>query len=318
MAEQRKTWRWAIVIAVILLATAGCLMWAQLGAPDTMHWPLSNNSKAMDEEVRRRLMELEVRAASERERQRQASMERRRAEEAERVAAQRVALEAETNRQNEAARLEREEAARRAGSIPDFPWPPPKASAWAVIPNELITIIGQPSPTLAAVSQQLERALDSAAYHQRSFFKLPNGFAMVTQLEKINSDGTPITEQRWLSADSSAGFSLEGYLRRLLYADPGRYRLVVFAVTDIPFSTSGEAMTARDASRMVSKGVNILPQTISTDLYSPQHRCTALVYEFRKTTAPQPELVAPSPLPGRDHLVKARMWAAFENAARKP
>jgi hypothetical protein len=203
----------------------------------------------------------------------------------------------------------------RDPAMPDFPWPPPKASAFDVIPADLIHIDEHDS-TLAAVAGQLGKALDAAAYTQRSFFTVPGGFAMVTQLERINPDGTPDTKRRWQPVASTASFSLEDYLKRLLYADPGRYRLVVFIVTDAPFSASGDAMTARQASSLVARGTFTLAETTAKQPYSTQHRATALIYEFRKGKA-APELVLPSEYPGRSHLVKAKMWAALQNVFHK-
>jgi hypothetical protein len=199
-----------------------------------------------------------------------------------------------------------------ANLMPEFPWPPPRASAWDVIPNEMIVGTSQAAPTFAVVRDRLTRALDSAGYFQRSFFSVPNGFAVVTQLERVGADGAPAGERRWL-VDSASVFSLEGYLKKLLFAEPGRYRLVVLLVTDVSFSTSGDYITASDAREMVTRGVNDLPQQKSEEVYSVNHRCTALIYEFRKGRSAEPELVLPSPDPGRVHLVKARMWAALEN-----
>jgi hypothetical protein len=203
-------------------------------------------------------------------------------------------------------------AAPLAPPMPEFHWPPPKASAWDLIPNELVTG-GAPSPTFAAVEQRLGRALDAAGYHQRSFFTVPNGFALVTQLERIEPNGSPSGARRWMMAEASADFSLESYFKRLLYADPGRYRLVVLIVSDVPFSATGGYLTMSEASDLAGRGVNTLPENVAEDRYSPRHRCTALIYEFRKTSTPNAELVVPSPLPGRDHLIKARIWVGLES-----
>src|SRR5262249_52335818 len=156
------------------------------------------------------------------------------------------------------------------------------------------------------IAQRLEDALDNATYYQRSFFKIPGGFSLVTQLERINSDGTPEAAQRWVLSESNTIFSLELYIKRLLYADPGHYRFVVFAVTDMPFSladTSAGPITQPKGRELLAQGTNTLPPAVAVQHYSAKYRCTALIYEFKKSTSPQPELVLPSPLPGRDHLV---------------
>jgi hypothetical protein len=207
-------------------------------------------------------------------------------------------------------------AAASPTAMPAFPWPPPAASAWDLIPNDLLLPARQSGSTFDAIDERLTRALDDAGYHQRSYFTVPGGFALVTQLERIEPSGASVPEQRWLTADVSGVFSLEGYFKRLLYADPGRYRLVVLVVSDVPFSADGGYLTQSDASKLLSRGVNTLPEKVAENQYSSRHRCTALIYEFRKSSAPNSELVVPSPLPGRDHLMKARIWAALTGAPK--
>src|SRR5262249_41929886 len=77
-----------------------------------------------------------------------------------------------------------------APAIPDFPGPPPRASAWAAVPNALV-LAGAQTPTFEEVEARLGRALDAAGYYQRSLFAVPHGFAVVTQLERIEADGVP-------------------------------------------------------------------------------------------------------------------------------
>ena len=204
----------------------------------------------------------------------------------------------------------------RDQAMPDFPWPPPKASAWAEIPNDLV-VAGASAPTFEVVRDRLARALDAAGYHQRSLFAVPRGFAVVTQLERIDSAGVPAGSGRWQVSETSGAFSLVAYLKRLLYAEPGRYRLVVLIVSDRPFSASGGYLTASEASDLASRGVNALPQDVADERYSPRHLCTALIYEFRKVPDAPPEFVAPSPLQGYDHLVRANIWAALAAAQKK-
>jgi len=168
---------------------------------------------------------------------------------------------------------------------------------------------------LSEVAERLGRALDEAGYSQRSFLGVPNGFALATQLERVRPDGEPDVDRRWLQAnDDSLPFTLEGYIKRLIFADAGRYRLVIFVVTDQSFAASGPDMSSKDATELTRKGTVTLPTSIAEISYSAQHRCTALVYEFKKTKAVEPEFVLPSPLSGREHLVKARMWAALQGA----
>jgi hypothetical protein len=179
-----------------------------------------------------------------------------------------------------------------------------------------LLLLGMSTPTFAQVQARLGDALDAAGYYQRSLFGVPNGFAVVTQLERIDSDGVPAGSGRWQVSETSTVFSLVDYLKRLLYAEPGRYRLVVLIVSDVPFSATGGYLTAGEASDLASRGANALPQDIADQRYSSRHLCTALIYEFRKVPDGPPEFVAPSPLQGQEHLVRAKIWSALLSAQK--
>jgi hypothetical protein len=195
-------------------------------------------------------------------------------------------------------------------TMPEFPWPPPRASTWEVIPDALLVSSGRPAPTFGEIQARLSNALEAGGYQQRSFFAVPGGFALVTQVERVSPDGVSEREGRWLVARAPSTFSLESYLRQLLFAPQGRYRLVVFVITDVSFSASGGFITASEASDLAMRGANTLARDISAIRYSADHHCTALIYEFEKTNT-DPQLVVPSRLPGREHLIRARIWAAL-------
>jgi hypothetical protein len=116
--------------------------------------------------------------------------------------------------------------------------------------------------------------------------------------------------------DSAPVFSLENYIKRLLFADDGRYRFVVLVITDQVFSTSDDVMTGQQASALSRQGAMMLSAEQSKTSYDSQFHTTALIYEFRKTKAPDVELVLPSPLPGHDHLERSRIWAALEGLSK--
>lgn len=204
----------------------------------------------------------------------------------------------------------------RAQPLRDFPWPPPRPSAWAEIPNDLL-IAGAAAPTFGDVYVRLGRALDAAGYFQRSVLGAPHGFALITQLERIDDDGTPAGSGRWQVTEDSTAFSLLRYVQRLLYAEPGRYRVVVLVVSDEPFSAATQTTaTPKQLQSLMGDGLNTLPAALARESYSKEHVTTALIYEFRKVPKGEPEFVAPSALQGRDHLVQARIWAALSGAQK--
>ena len=140
---------------------------------------------------------------------------------------------------------ERQQSAETA--LPDFPWPPPASSASYVLPRTLF----KQHKTIGEVSDAIVSALEQTGYVTRSFFRTPiGGIALVTQLERINNDGSPRAERERWPASIPSGQSvldLAAFLRGLFFVDPGRYRVTVFIIQDHPFSQSTAKVTAREA-----------------------------------------------------------------------
>lgn len=192
-------------------------------------------------------------------------------------------------------------------SIPAFPWPPALASAESKIPrNWLLTEV---NPTqLSDVSAKLEAALQAAKYRKWSFSSVPNGFALVAQLEQIKPDGTPSPEPARWSADlpSARELNLLEFMKALANAEPGYYRVMVFIVTNQPWSRTGEVPTTKEAEVWLSKGFNKLPPSIGALPYEHDYSATVLVYEFKKTSKDaDAAFLKSSQTRGEDHLKKA-------------
>lgn len=192
-------------------------------------------------------------------------------------------------------------------SPPDFPWPPPTPSALQPLPSPL----GQLGfLTLGQVADWITQSLDQRSYFDRSYHAVPNGFALVTRLERINDDGTPFAgTDRWPTDLTAEGFSLARYLQALFAAPEGRYRVLVFVVTPELVTPSGEQPTERYMLGLLSGGADRLPVSVRDAPLTPDHTCVALIYEFeRRGLQGQPALLVPGYLTGRDHLVAAGLW----------
>jgi hypothetical protein len=199
----------------------------------------------------------------------------------------------------------------QATDIAAFPWPPPPASALYAIPARLVVSL-EGSTTLSDVGRKLTKALAEARYSKWSYSAVPRGFALVTQIEQIKDDGTPRPDPDRFSTDlpSLGSMSFVEFLKAMAKAPPGRYRVIVFIVTDVPLSQAGEKPTEDEAQRWLNAGVLQLPESIGRMTYDAQHyNTTALIYEFEKpsTTAP-PVFVPNSRLLGDTHLERAGIW----------
>lgn len=191
-------------------------------------------------------------------------------------------------------------------SSPAFPWPPPRASAETTIPYKWLPPKGD--ARLADVADALENALRTAKYPKWSYSSVPNGFALVSQMEQIRVDGTPSPEPARWSADLPRvdNMTLLEFVKALTNAQPGYYRVIVFIVTDQPWSRTGEKPTGKEAEQWLAKGFTWLPDSIGTLIYEPGYRTTALVYEFKKASKDTDAVfLDPSPISADDHLKKA-------------
>jgi YVTN family beta-propeller protein len=197
---------------------------------------------------------------------------------------------------------------------PMFPWPPPTASATMIIPSSALIPPATQRSRLRDISSRLVGALDQRGYAEKSFYAVPGGFALVTQVEQINEDGTSKDEPaRWSAKKQPLRtFSLAEYITALLTAPPGHYRLIVFIVTPIPFTQSGAAVSEEQAREFLSAGLNKLPQAIGDTLMTNNLACTALIYEFEERIAgKKPTIMNPSNLTGRDHVTKSGLLVAL-------
>ncbi len=204
-------------------------------------------------------------------------------------------------------------AERAEEAFPAFPWPPPKASAFTVVGLDLLTR-DAPTPTLQALADRLEAALEAAGYGERSYYAVPGGFALVARLEQIYPDGTPKkAPDRWSMAVRAMNrFSLTEYFKALFRGTPGHFRVLVFVVTPHPFTQADVEVGVREGRAWLAGGMNALPPSIGARPRPDDVRCTALIYAFERPAAgASVSFEDPSPLTGKTHLEKARLWAAL-------
>lgn len=195
--------------------------------------------------------------------------------------------------------------------LPPFPWPPPAASVSYLLPKSLVARHG----TIGALTDAIIGALEKSGYVERSFYDTPvGGVVLMTRLERIDEDGAPASaDHRWAEAPRQADAAgLTQFLRGLFFANPGRYRVIVFVIQDQPFTQDTDKTISGDQARkMLSTGANALPREVATrPLAEPQ--CTALIYEFSNDGIAMKRVE--SRLTARQHLEKAGIIAQLERA----
>jgi len=200
---------------------------------------------------------------------------------------------------------------RPAESLPSFPWPPPRYSAFSAISRDWVAPGAQ--PTLGLAARRLEEAFDTSGYGERSYYQVPGGFALVSRIEQMHPDATPFpSPERWAVETPRLRNGFIDYIRALFNAAPGFYRLIVFAVTDHDFSAADRAPTSEEARGWVTAGALRLPSSIGQLPYTPQHYTTALIYEFERGADQSDVRVrTPGGSPGRTHLERTGLWQSL-------
>jgi uncharacterized caspase-like protein len=233
------------------------------------------------------------------------------AAEAERARAKRGRKREEEERQAKAAEVDSRDA---SSDVPQFPWPPPAASASYVLPRGLF----EDHSTIGHVATLILSALDRRGYVERSFFGAgADGVALVTRLERISDDGSPAVESErwpgtWVKMDPKRGLTtteLAKLLSGLFFVQPGRYRVIVFIFQYMPFSQSRQDVTRDTAYKWLHEGLNVLPREMAERSFD-EGDCTALVYEFASYGSAVSRVA--SNLTGMQHLEKAGVLALLQ------
>jgi hypothetical protein len=194
--------------------------------------------------------------------------------------------------------------------IPQFPFPPPQASAFETVPRELL-VATNTRPKLKDVDKALSDAFQKCGYGEKSFYAVPDGFAMASRLEQINADGS-FGANRWsLETATMSSFSIQSYLRALFQAREGHFRVVVFVVTNHPFEQTEAKVSSEEAKNWVKKGLNALPTKIGDRDFTGDYVCTALIYEFESLGGGEAKFVEPSEITGHTHLEKSGLLSAL-------
>jgi hypothetical protein len=192
--------------------------------------------------------------------------------------------------------------------IPEFPTHPPKPSTTDILSKSYFS----GSKTVGDVNVKLSNALEECHYFRRSYFHVPNGFALATQLEQINEDGTCLPDnQRWTDDKPKEKFSLANYLSALLNASPGYYRCIVFIVSDNYYRLSQTPATKSQTDEWIDSGLNRLPPEISKLPLNDNYSFDALIYEFKKNKNDKQANLIKSPVPGRTHLINSKIIATL-------
>jgi hypothetical protein len=203
--------------------------------------------------------------------------------------------------------------------LPQLEVPLPRPSLRRVLPAELVT--SGPGDSLGAAFDRLEHALHRAEVPTWSVYGIgDDGFAVVSQAERIHDDGTGLApDRRWPPAlaevdpPAPAGGFVD-YLKRLFAgSEPGRYRLLIFAVTDRPLTAGPAPPSPATMDSLLVSGATYLPAALRGRTLGADGRCEVYIYEFVRPAADDDaRLVVPSAITVARHLAGAGLWERQE------
>ena len=205
-------------------------------------------------------------------------------------------------------------------TLPSFPFPPPMASSTMVVKMDVLLYnyfskdVFHEFIRLSDMAYVLVKILQEVGYDQFSYYSVLDGFALVTQLEQIDENGSPKNEDsRWHAVPTKFGkFSLGEYIKALLYGKPGFFRVLAFIISPHSFTQSATKLSKTQASDLIRNGSNSLPSEITGNLYSSDYKCTVLVYEFEKLDInDDADIKLPGRLPASTHLKQTGIKGIF-------
>lgn len=188
--------------------------------------------------------------------------------------------------------------------FPDFRMPPLNPSA----KKEIEPKVFSDCINLRDVSFKLSKALESCGYERVAYHKVQNGFAMVTQLEIINSDGTSRPDnERWSQNGYIVGND-NNYIYNFFFPNPVYYRFFVFIISNINYSLSEGSIDRKYARDLLISGVNKLPYEIGKIKLKNDHYFDVLIYEFKKNENDSIlKQSIPSSISGMNHLINSNI-----------
>lgn len=190
-----------------------------------------------------------------------------------------------------------------------LPWPPPPASSDIEL-DKVLPNWRQRFKKLGDVDQLILEAAWATGYHGLRYFRVPGGFASIAQLEQTDSNGVPLDgKARWsIEPIEMKRFSISEYIKALLTAPEGYYRVIAFIASSDPFSYSDKEALFTDIRYWGSSGFNTLPEEVRSLPYSQHHKTTVLVYEFfKKSPSAEPTIFFPGEHTTWEHLERTNL-----------
>lgn len=205
-------------------------------------------------------------------------------------------------------------------TTPQFPWPPPWATARVPIPRGLVTrpASSRAADTLGYVADSIESALRRAGIEWAVYAIGDSGFAYVTRIEMIQPTGEPIPPPDRFPEDIATATGSSGFLGLVVSrfrARQGHFRIIAVVVTSRPVTAGPSPMTVDEAICLIHGGMPTLPATLRRRAVRDLD-VVALVYEFERLSAADSVTLRSAPMVSASrHLVAAGLWTSRQLGA---
>jgi hypothetical protein len=204
-------------------------------------------------------------------------------------------------------------AAREAepDTFPQFPMPPPEPTLRYSIPRQLVIAKGD---SLGSVFDLIVETLRHAGFDMWSVYGAGNdGFAVVCRLEHIGNDGRR-AEPPFSTEPPRYRFNPLRFLKDLVLASPGHYRVIVLLFQPRVLHRYGQAPTEKEVTVLLRTGASDLPEAWRRQS-AALLRAEALIYEFYRPdqhSEPRAVTTEQSRYTAVQHLAGAGLWAKEE------
>jgi curli biogenesis system outer membrane secretion channel CsgG len=168
-----------------------------------------------------------------------------------------------------------------------IPWPPPRASSIGDVTGSFTR-----SMQLTGYDKQIRAVLTRKGYSNLNYFStnVPNGFVITTNVERLAPNGNPHRYGRMLK--STLVGSLIEYVKLLIRGDTGRFRVLVFIVSDQPPFIPPYVAKQVDLDRWKNNARSILSEQTASIPASYDMKVWLFVYEFVSSKSKSGDLIA--------------------------
>jgi hypothetical protein len=137
--------------------------------------------------------------------------------------------------------------------------------------------------TLKQVDDHIKDCFDKAGYTGRLhyFYIKEPGFAVTTEIERINKNGSPVSgTNRWdLTGGVDESLSLYNIFKSMFFTVESDYRLIACIVSTDEIQTTNQPASMADMSALIANSYSTLPKDLE-DVELKEKTITVLLYHF--------------------------------------